>query len=62
MIMTIVGINDGAAAVLLMSGTEAAARGLEPLARIVSFAQVGVDPAIMGIGPVGAIRKAVSIQ
>jgi acetyl-CoA C-acetyltransferase len=59
-IMCIPGINDGAAAVLLMSGTEATKRGLTPLARVVSYAQVGVDPSVMGIGPVGAVRKAVS--
>ncbi|MCY3880163.1 MAG: acetyl-CoA C-acetyltransferase [Rhodobacteraceae bacterium] len=52
------GINDGAAAVLLMSGEEAVRRGIEPLARIVSYATAGVDPAIMGVGPVAASRKA----
>ena len=52
------GINDGAAAVVLMSADEAQRRGLEPLARIVSWAQVGVDPAIMGTGPIPASRKA----
>jgi acetyl-CoA C-acetyltransferase len=52
------GINDGAAAVLLMSGKEAKKRGLEPLARIVSWATVGVDPAIMGTGPIPASRAA----
>ncbi len=52
------GINDGAAAVLLMSEDAAQARGLEPLARIASFATVGLDPAIMGVGPIGASRKA----
>ncbi len=52
------GINDGAAAVLLMSADDAARRGIEPLARIVSYATVGLDPAIMGVGPVGASRKA----
>ena len=45
------GINDGAAAVVLMSAEEAERRGLKPLARIVSWATAGVDPAIMGIGP-----------
>jgi acetyl-CoA C-acetyltransferase len=49
------GLNDGAAALLL--GTEAAATGLKPIARILGFAQVGVDPALMGLGPVPAIRK-----
>ncbi len=52
------GINDGAGAVVLMSAREAAARGLEPLARIASWATAGVDPAIMGCGPVPASRKA----
>ena len=52
------GINDGAAAVLLMSAEEAEARGLEPLARIASYATVGLDPSIMGVGPVGASKKA----
>ncbi len=52
------GINDGAAGVLLMGADDAEKRGIEPLARIVSYATVGVDPAIMGIGPVGASRKA----
>ncbi len=52
------GLNDGAAAVVLMSADEAKARGLEPLARIVSAATAGVDPAIMGTGPVPASKKA----
>ncbi len=52
------GINDGAAAVVLMSAEEAARRGLKPLARIVSWATVGVDPAIMGSGPIPASRAA----
>jgi acetyl-CoA C-acetyltransferase len=52
------GINDGAAAVVVMSADEASRRGLTPLARIVSWAQVGVDPAIMGTGPIPASRKA----
>jgi len=52
------GINDGAAAVVLMSAAEAAKRGLKPLARIVSWAQAGVDPAIMGSGPIPASRAA----
>ncbi|MGE0233256.1 MAG: acetyl-CoA C-acetyltransferase [Flavobacteriaceae bacterium] len=52
------GINDGAAAVVLMSASEAKARGIAPLARIVSWASVGVDPAIMGSGPIPASRKA----
>lgn len=52
------GINDGAAVVLLMSRDEAAKRGIEPLATIKSYATAGVDPSIMGIGPVNASRKA----
>ncbi|HEY2890483.1 MAG TPA: acetyl-CoA C-acetyltransferase [Dongiaceae bacterium] len=52
------GINDGAAAVVLMSAKQAASRGLTPLARIVSWATAGVDPAIMGSGPIPASRAA----
>ena len=52
------GINDGAAAVLLMSAADAAKRGVKPLARIVSWATAGVDPAIMGTGPIPASRLA----
>jgi acetyl-CoA C-acetyltransferase len=52
------GINDGAAAVVLMSAAEADRRGLKPLARIVSWAQAGVDPAIMGTGPIPAAKAA----
>jgi len=52
------GINDGAAAVVLMGADEAGRRGLKPLARIVSWAQAGVDPAVMGSGPIPASRKA----
>jgi acetyl-CoA C-acetyltransferase len=52
------GINDGAAAVLVMSADRAKALGLKPLARIVSFASAGVDPSIMGMGPAPASRKA----
>lgn len=52
------GINDGAAAVLLMTEAEAVRRGLTPLARIASWATAGVDPQIMGIGPIPASRKA----
>ncbi len=52
------GLNDGAAGVLLMSADNAEKRGIEPLARIVSYATVGLDPAIMGVGPIGASRKA----
>ncbi len=52
------GINDGAAAVVLMSAEEASQRGIKPLARIVSWAQSGVDPKIMGTGPIPASRTA----
>jgi len=52
------GINDGAAAALLMSAEEAERRGIEPLARIASYATAGVDPSIMGVGPIAASRKA----
>jgi acetyl-CoA C-acetyltransferase len=52
------GLNDGAAAVVVMTADEAKRRGLEPLARIVSWAQAGVDPAIMGTGPIPASKKA----
>ncbi|MEL6336081.1 MAG: acetyl-CoA C-acetyltransferase [Pseudomonadota bacterium] len=52
------GINDGAAVTLLMSAEEAEKRGIEPLARIVSYATAGVDPKIMGTGPIPASRKA----
>jgi len=52
------GLNDGAAALVLMSADEAKARGLEPLARIVSWASAGVDPSIMGTGPIPASKKA----
>jgi acetyl-CoA C-acetyltransferase len=55
------GINDGAAAVVLMSAEEAATRGVKPLARIASWAQAGVDPAIMGSGPIPASRKALEM-
>jgi len=51
------GINDGAAAVLLMSGEKARQLGLEPMARITAFAAGGLDPAYMGLGPVPAIRR-----
>jgi acetyl-CoA C-acetyltransferase len=55
------GINDGAAALVLMSADKAKALGLKPLARIRSFASGGVDPSIMGMGPVPATRKALKI-
>jgi len=52
------GINDGASALVVMSGAEAAKRGLVPLARIASFATAGVDPSVMGTGPIPSSRKA----
>jgi acetyl-CoA C-acetyltransferase len=52
------GINDGAAALVVMSAAEAARRGRTPLARIASFATAGVDPAVMGSGPIPASRRA----
>ena len=51
------GTNDGAAALVLMTASEAAKRGLKPLARIAAFATAGVDPAVMGTGPIPATRK-----
>lgn len=54
------GINDGAAAVLLMRRSKALELGLKPLAKIASYAQSGVDPAYMGIGPVNAVKTALS--
>jgi acetyl-CoA C-acetyltransferase len=52
------GLNDGAAAVMVMSEAEAARRGLKPLVRIASYATAGLDPSIMGAGPIHASRKA----
>ena len=52
------GLNDGAAGVLLMSAENAEKRGIEPLARIASYATAGLDPSIMGVGPIYASRKA----
>ena len=52
------GLNDGAAAALLMTADDAEKRGIEPLARIASYATAGLDPAIMGVGPIHASRKA----
>ncbi|MCW9043291.1 MAG: acetyl-CoA C-acetyltransferase [Pseudopelagicola sp.] len=52
------GLNDGAAGALLMTADEAEKRGIEPLARIVSYATAGLDPSIMGVGPIYASRKA----
>ncbi|MDP4594790.1 MAG: acetyl-CoA C-acetyltransferase, partial [Beijerinckiaceae bacterium] len=52
--------NDGAAALVLMTAAEAARRGLAPMARIVSWATAGVDPAVMGSGPIPASRQALA--
>jgi len=52
------GINDGAAGVLVMSADDAEKRGIQPLARIASYATAGLDPSIMGVGPIYASRKA----
>src|SRR6202044_1742512 len=52
------GINDGAAAMVLMTADEAKKRGIKPLARVVSWAPTGVDPKVMGIGPVPASQEA----
>jgi acetyl-CoA C-acetyltransferase len=54
------GITDGAAAVVVLSEGKAIALGIEPMARIVAYASAGVDPAVMGIGPVPAVRKLLS--
>ena len=56
------GINDGAAAVVVMSAAEAAKRGIKPLARIVSWATAGVDPAVMGSGPIPATKLALAAR
>tara|TARA_B100001559_G_scaffold244442_1_gene207498 strand:- start:317 stop:1015 length:699 start_codon:yes stop_codon:yes gene_type:complete len=53
------GINDGAAALLLTTLDEAKKKSIEPLAKIVSWASVGVDPALMGLGPIDAVREAI---
>ena len=52
------GINDGAAAVVLMTAEEAKKRGIKPMARIVAWATAGVDPSIMGVGPIAATQAA----
>ena len=54
------GINDGACALVIMSGAEAGRRGLSPIARIASFATAGVDPSVMGTGPIPSSRKALA--
>jgi acetyl-CoA C-acetyltransferase len=51
------GLNDGAAALVLMTASEAARRGLQPMARITAYGHAGVDPSVMGLGPVPAVRK-----
>lgn len=56
------GINDGAAALVLAKESEAKQKGLKPLAYVVAWAQAGVDPAIMGTGPIPAVREAVSFM
>ena len=53
------GINDGAAALLLTSLEEAEKRSIKPLVKIVSWSSVGVDPSVMGLGPIGAVREAI---
>ena len=53
------GINDGAAALLLTTVEEAKKKSMQPLAKITSWASVGVDPALMGLGPIGAVREAI---
>lgn len=55
------GLNDGAAAVVLASGEVASKLGVAVMARVVSWAQAGIDPSIMGMGPVPAVQSAVSI-
>ena len=55
------GVNDGAAAVVLTTSAEAAARGLKPLARIIAVAEGGVEPHVMGLGPIPAVELVVSI-
>tara|TARA_B100000513_G_scaffold80806_1_gene33072 strand:- start:865 stop:1563 length:699 start_codon:yes stop_codon:yes gene_type:complete len=55
------GINDGAAALFLTTIEEAEKKSINPLAKIVSWASVGVDPALMGLGPIEAVRKAINI-
>ncbi len=51
------GLNDGAAALVLMTAAEAARRGLKPMARVTGYAHAGVDPSVMGLGPVPAVQK-----
>ena len=56
------GVNDSAAAVMLMSGAEVQKRGMKPMAKIVAWAQTGIEPKVMGMGPVTAIKAVVSIK
>ena len=56
------GINDGAAVVMVMTYKEASDRGLTPMVKIVTWAQAGVDPSVMGTGPIPAIKAAVCIS
>lgn len=56
------GINDSAAAVLLMSEDEIQKRSIKPLAKIIAFAQSGIEPEIMGMGPVSAVQEVVSLS
>lgn len=56
------GINDSAAAVLLMSEAEVQKRSIKPLAKIIAFAQSGIEPEIMGMGPVSAVNEVVSFK
>ena len=55
------GINDGAAALVVMSADKAAALGVKPLARVIGYGTAGVDPSIMGVGPIEASRKAMKM-
>src|SRR5204862_2915416 len=54
------GINDAAAAVVLMEKSAASKKGLKPMARLVAYGHAGVDPKIMGMGPVGAVKSALA--
>lgn len=56
------GINDGAAAVVLMSSVAAEKKGVKPIARIVAIAEAGVEPNIMGTGPIPAVELVVSLS
>ena len=56
------GINDAASAVVLMEKTAAAAKGLKPMARLVAYGHAGIDPKIMGLGPVSAVKRALAKQ